>query len=79
MDSIHFDYRYVDDGISLDGIEFRAEDWGGGLERLGSAALYIGQTGLAAGGPKEGRVARRKLLFHRPRTVSGVGRDGVFP
>ena len=34
LDSIHFDYRYVDDGVSLDGIEFRAEDWGGGLERL---------------------------------------------
>lgn len=35
LDSIHFDYRYVDDGVSLDGIEFRAEDWGGDLERLG--------------------------------------------
>lgn len=35
LDSIRFDYRYVDDGVSLDGIEFRAEDWGGNLERLG--------------------------------------------
>lgn len=34
LDSIHFDYRYVDDGVNLDGIEFRAEDWGGDLERL---------------------------------------------
>ena len=35
LDSIRFDYQYVDDGVSLDGIEFRKEDWGGDLERLG--------------------------------------------
>lgn len=34
LDGIHFDYWYVDDGVNLDGIEFRAEDWGGDLERL---------------------------------------------
>lgn len=34
LDSIHFDYRYVDDSVSLDGIEFRQEDWGGDLKRL---------------------------------------------
>lgn len=34
LKDIRFDYRYVDDSVSLDNIELREEDWGGLLDSL---------------------------------------------
>lgn len=34
LEYIRFDYRYVDDSVCLDKIEFREEDWGGCLDCL---------------------------------------------
>lgn len=34
LEYIRFDYRYVDDSVSLDNVELREEDWGGYLDRL---------------------------------------------
>ena len=48
---------------------------GAGCLGLGPAALETGQTGLAAGGPEEGGVARLQLLRHGAVRIGGVRQD----